>query len=193
MTKFWSEPFFHFFPDADRDFYYTLSDDGRLAAKYEDWQKDKMRISTERLHIRPFQQSDLHSLYQLLSDADVMQYLEPPFSEKRTAVFLDEAALCDNPLIYAVDDNNGNFVGYVIYHAYDEMAYEIGWVLGKEHWGKGYADELTQALIADAKDRTKSLVIECSPEQSATKKIALRNGFAYEGNVDGCEVYRRKI
>ncbi len=31
MTKFWSEPFFHFFPDVDRDFYYTLSDDGRLA------------------------------------------------------------------------------------------------------------------------------------------------------------------
>lgn len=152
-----------------------------------------MILKTERLTIRPFRHSDLHSLYQLLSDADVMRYLEPPFSEERTVVFLDEAALCDNPLIYAVDDRKGNFVGYVIYHTYDEMAYEIGWVFGKEHWGKGYADELTQALITDAKDRTKSLVIECLPEQSATKKIALRNGFVYEGNVDGCDVYRRKL
>lgn len=152
-----------------------------------------MIISTVRLHIRPFQQSDLHSLYRLLSDADVMRCMEPPFSEERTSIFLDEVALCDNPLIYAVDDRNGNFVGYVIYHPYDEMAYEIGWVLGKDHWGKGYANELTQALITDAEDRTKSLVIECLPEQSATKKIALRNGFAYEGNVDGCDVYRRKL
>ncbi len=122
-----------------------------------------------------------------------MRFLEPPFSKEKTATFLDEVALCNNPLVYAVDDKNGDFIGYVIYHTYDEMAYEIGWVLGKEHWGKGYADELTQALITDAKYRMKSLVIECSPEQSATRKIALRNGFAYEGNVDGCDVYRRKI
>lgn len=129
----------------------------------------------------------------LLSDADVMRYLEPPFSEEKTAVFLDEAALCSPPLIYAAEDKNGCFAGYVIYHAYDAMSYEIGWVLGKEHWGKGYADELTQALIADAKNKTRSLVIECSPEQTATKKIALRNGFVYEGHIDGCDVYRRKL
>lgn len=24
------------------------------------------------------------------------------------------------------------------FHTYDAMSYEIGWVLGKEHWGKGY-------------------------------------------------------
>lgn len=81
----------------------------------------------------------------------------------------------------------------MIYHAYDAMSYEIGWVLGKEYWGKGYAAELTQAFIANAKNESRSLVIECSPEQVATKKIALRNGFRYEGYVDGCDVHRLKM
>lgn len=87
-----------------------------------------MRISTKRLYIRPFQQSDLQLLHLPLSDADVIRYLEPPFSEKKTVVFLDEAALCNTPLIYAVEDKNGCFVGYVIDHTYDTMSYEIGWV-----------------------------------------------------------------
>ena len=152
-----------------------------------------MNIATKHLHIRHFKQSNLRSLYLLLSDVDVMHFLEPPFSKERTAAFLDEVALCNNPRIYAVEDKNGVFVGYVIYHAYDAMSYEIGWVLGKEYWGKGYAAELTQAFIANAKNESRSLVIECSPEQVATKKIALRNGFRYEGYVDGCDVYRLKM
>lgn len=148
---------------------------------------------TDRLQIRKFQAQDIDGLHRLLSDMEVMQYIEPPYSREKTAAFLKQAGLCEPPLIFAVENREGAFVGYVIYHPYDESAYELGWVLHKAYWHQGYAQELTEALIEDARCRADSLIIECAPQQSATKKIALRNGFVYEGNPDGCDVYRLRL
>ena len=146
-------------------------------------------MESSRLVIRHFKENDLDNLYKLLSDKDVMRYLESPFSKGKTADFLREAGLCEESLIYAVDDRNGCFIGYVIYHKYEEGSYEIGWVLYKEEWNKGYAQELTQMLIQDARDKSRNLVIECLPEQEISKRVALANGFVYSGNIDGCDVY----
>lgn len=81
------------------------------------------------LKIRRFEESDLQSLYELLSDEEVMRYIEPPYTLEKTKSFLKTAGLSDNPLIYAVDDENGSFVGYVIYHDYDYISKEIGWII----------------------------------------------------------------
>ena len=37
----------------------------------------------------------------------------------------------------------GEFLGYAIYHDYDEYSRELGWVLKPAFWHKGYADEMT--------------------------------------------------
>lgn len=148
-------------------------------------------MQTKRLTIRKFQRRDLEDLYHLLSDRDVMRYLQAPFTREETEAFLQKAGLSVSPLIYAVEDRGGSFVGYVIYHPYDKNSFEIGWVLCKHAWGRGYAQELTAALIQNAK--TQYLVLECAPEQIATKRIALKNQFLYVGNVDGCDVYRLEI
>lgn len=103
---------------------------------------------------------------------------------------MKNAGLCASPLIYAVEDSGGGFAGYVIYHPYERDSYEIGWVLCRENWGRGYAKELTEALIRDAGGRTNSLVIECVPEQTASIRIALHSGFRFEGQTEGCNVYR---
>lgn len=150
-------------------------------------------MKTDRLVIRKFKKSDVDNLYQLLSDEDIMRYMEPPYSRERVISFLDAVGLCDPPLILAVEDFQNNFVGYVIYHPYEKDSYEIGWVLQKEHWHKGYAKELTKALIEDAKQKTKFLILECHPQQTATKKIALKNHFLYMGQEDGCDIYRLQL
>ena len=40
---------------------------------------------TERLKIRKFTNNDLMELYNLLSDEDVMEFIEPPFSWKKNS------------------------------------------------------------------------------------------------------------
>ena len=150
------------------------------------------RIQTERMTIRRFKETDMENLFRLLSDPEVMRYIEPPYTREQTVSFLHSVALRQAPLIWAVDDLCDKFVGYVIFHPYDDSSYEIGWLLRKEHWHKGYATELTRALIEAGEKLQKDLVIECHPEQAVTQKIALRNGFAYVGKENGCNLYRRK-
>lgn len=148
---------------------------------------------TERLKIRKFRDDDLMALYHLLSDEDVMEFIEPPFSLEKTSDFLHRTALIDHPLIYAVEDLNQNFVGYVIFHEYDEDSFELGWILNQRDWGKGYATELTKAFMAHSANMGKNLVIECDPNQEISKRIAVKNGFEFMGESDGCSVFKRKL
>lgn len=149
-------------------------------------------MKKDELTFRKFHLTDLDALYQVLSDADVMRYIEPPFSKEQTKDFLISAGLCEPPLVYAAE-KDGEFIGYVIFHEYDADSYELGWILDKKHWGKGYAARLTKLLIAKADAMHKNLVIECVPEQETTKHLALANGFTYIGNTDNLDVFKRTV
>lgn len=148
---------------------------------------------TERLNIRKFTNNDLTELYILLSDEDVMEFIESPFSWDKTANFLNSVALIDPPLIYAVEDFSQKFIGYVIFHEYDKDSFELGWILNKRYWGKGYANELTKAFINRSLEIGKNLIIECDPNQENTKRIAMKNNFEFLGESDGRSVFKRKL
>ncbi len=143
------------------------------------------------LTIRKMTINDLESLYELLSEPQVMQYLEPPYSKEKTKRFLIDAGLSDPPRVYAVD-RDGTFIGYVIFHAYDKASIEIGWVLHPLYWGNGYASQLTELLIDKGLELHKQLVIECVPEQEITKHLAMKYGFEYDGRIGGLDVFRLK-
>ena len=139
--------------------------------------------------IRKMQSSDADALYRLLSDPEVMRYLEPPYGRAQAEAFLHHAGLAAQPLVYAVEADN-SFIGYVIYHAYDEESVEIGWVILREYWGRGYASALTDQLICRARQAQKDVVIECVPAQKATIRIAIKRGFHYCGTREGLAIYR---
>ena len=143
-----------------------------------------------RRRLRTMRRGDLEELYALLSDAEVMRWLEPPFTREQAERFLQQAGLSDPPLIYAAENAEGEFLGYAIYHDYDDHSRELGWVLKRSAWRKGYADEMTALLTALARREGKNAVIECVPEQTASAHIARRHGFSYEGRADSCDVYR---
>ncbi len=145
------------------------------------------------MKIRRFEKSDLNNLYVTLSDPDVMTYIEDPYTLEQTKEMLDDVLSDETPNIYAAEDDEGRYVGYVIFHEYDEDAYELGWLLNKSEWGKGYACRLTEMMIEDAKKKGVNAVIECDPEQQVTKHIAEKYGFEYEEFWDGCDVYRLKL
>ena len=141
------------------------------------------------LTIREMRESDFEPLFELLSNEQVMCYIEPPYTKEETASFLKSAGLSDPPLIFAVEWE-GHFIGYIIFHDYDENSMEIGWVLHPSYWGMGCASSLTEQLIDRCRILGKQAVIECSPAQEVTKHIALKYGFEYIGNVSGLDVFR---
>ncbi|MBR1822355.1 MAG: GNAT family N-acetyltransferase [Clostridia bacterium] len=143
------------------------------------------------LTIRKMNKNDLEPLHELLSEPRVMKFLEPPYTKEKTKQFLMDAGLCDPPRVFAVD-RGGTFIGYVIFHDYDDVSFEIGWVLHPLYWGNGYASHLTELLIGKGQELHKQLVIECVPEQEVTKHLAMKYGFDYDGRTGGLDVFRRK-
>lgn len=141
------------------------------------------------MKIRKMRETDEQDLYEVLSDPDVMRYIEPPFSMEQTRKFIKECGMCEPPRVYAVENDNEEFVGYVIFHEYDSDSMEIGWLFKKKYWGKGYATKLTRELLGKARTLGKNAVIECDPEQEITKKIANNLGFKYMGIEDDMCVF----
>lgn len=151
-----------------------------------------MELITERCLIRNMKMKDADDLYQALSDQRVMMYVEQPFDMERTKQFIQSAGLCEPPLMYSIVwKMTGKVIGHAIYHSYEKNDYEIGWVLNKDYWGMGIADELTKELIRCARNLgVESCIIECDERQIASQKIAVRNGFVYEDQSDNLQRYR---
>lgn len=142
-------------------------------------QNTDVLFETENLCVKKFTPDDANNVYRVLSDAQVMKFVESPFTEKQTETFLENCGLTAPPLVYAVwHKQNKNYVGHLIFHRYDKTDYETGWVLDKNYWGRGYAQELLQATIryCNANDIC-GLILECDNRQTQTKHIAQKFGF----------------
>ena len=149
-----------------------------------------MRIETSRLLVRNLRPTDGDALYAVLSDSEVMRYVEPPFSAEQTRTFLQAAGLCEPPLVYAVVwKQTGELIGHLIWHPWDETGMELGWILRRDFWGRGIAAELTAALLART-DR--DVILECSPDQRVTQHIAETFGFSRIGQQKGVTLVTKK-
>ena len=88
------------------------------------------------MRIREFEKSDLENLFGTLSDPDVMTYIEDPYTFEDTQALLEDVLSSEERSIHAVEDDEGNYIGYVIFHPYEADSYELGWLLNKSEWGK---------------------------------------------------------
>ena len=149
-----------------------------------------MDLKTNRLSIRPFTMEDTDALFPILSDPTVMRFIEPPYTRSQTAAFITDQLRAEVPQAYALTDHDGTLLGQLTWHPYDSEAYELGWILAREHWGKGYATEITQALLGIAWSELKDVVIQCTPEQTTAASIAAKNGFFFLGVENGLHVHR---
>jgi ribosomal-protein-alanine N-acetyltransferase len=137
-------------------------------------------IETQRCIVRKFQLSDTDDLYKVLSNPEVMKFIEPPFTYTKTKNFIIQYGLCEKPLVWALElKESGSVIGHVIFHQYDTGKYEIGWIISDRLWGGGIASEVTKQLIKFAQQNSdiSSLVLECAPNQEVTKYLAIKHGF----------------
>lgn len=146
---------------------------------------------TERLLVRRLTENDADALYAVLSDPEVMRYIEPPFSREQTQEFIRSSGMCDPPLVYAVMwKQTGELIGHLIWHSWDETAMELGWILRRDLWGHGITKELTASVLAQA---DQDVILECSPAQTATRHIAEAFGFHAVAINEERIIFRRKM
>ena len=106
-----------------------------------------MYLETDRLRIRDFKLSDIDDLYEIFSDDEVMEYIEPVYDRNKTLNFLREFCIEHKGAFACVNKENEKVIGYIIFNEYEDKVYELGWIFNKEYWGKGYAYESCDAVI----------------------------------------------
>ncbi len=152
-----------------------------------------MKLTTERLEIRPFQPTDISAAFAYLSDAQVMEFVEPPFDMAKTVDFIRENGMGNAPRVYAlVEKGNGDLIGHVIFHPFEsDSVYELGWILGRSSWGKGYALEISRALVRHGFTilRLRQIVVETVPENVKARKVIEKLGMCKQAACDGLDVW----
>jgi len=118
--------------------------------------KETIHLETKRLKLRQWKDTDLPIFSEMNADPSVMEYYPSILSEDESIAMANKL----KELIYerswgfwAVETKEKNeFIGFVGLHkpTYDlpvTPCVEIGWRLGKQHWGKGYATEAANEVL----------------------------------------------
>lgn len=153
------------------------------------------KLQTQRTMLRRFQLSDLRNMIVLESDPDVMRFtpLRVPQTLEKTEARLKsliEKEATYAPLgVWAVEGKEtSDFVGWFMLTMTEFKLPEVGFMIMKNHWGKGFATEVLQTLIGfGMKDLNYSGIAAVTDydnvasihllEKLGFKKVSTRNKF----------------
>jgi len=159
-------------------------------------------IETDRLLLRPFCEQDTENVFACWeSDPDVAKYMfwcshNDINKTKEWISFETEQIPSDKWFRWAVIIKSTNtLIGTgLVYFEEEYNLFEVGYNLGKEYWGYGYATEAMKAVVEYAKNipGVKELVGRYAKENPASGNVLKKLGFVYcreipyeanEGNV----------
>lgn len=147
------------------------------------------RIETDRLVLRPPQPGDEEALYRAINDFEVVRMLADapwPYRREDAHAFVARAPAwdpaTDRPLMIVHRDLG--VIGGCGFHAADEEPYpELGYWIGRAHWGRGYASEAAAAALVWAHGAWGKRVA-CSEhfaENPASGRVLVKAGMLYTG------------
>lgn len=143
-------------------------------------------LTTERLVLRQLRQDDAEALFPILSDANVMTWWSsgPHSSPAETADYIrHNAAEGQGHLCWAITAGDDIARGWVILTDRRPGVAEIGYILGRDHWGGGIAREAVGRVIeyGFAEGGPRRIFADTDPENAPSIALLERLGFQREG------------
>lgn len=150
-------------------------------------------LKTDRLLLRPSRADDLDAVHAYASDPDNTRFMLflPNGAREETARFLSAAAAeWEKPhpqcyeFVLTLDD--GTLIGAAsIALAGAEGTGELGWILNRQYWKRGYAKEAALALIAFAREELglTRLVAHCDARNQASARVMEAIGLTLEDDA----------
>ena len=136
-------------------------------------------LKTERLVLRPFEETDAEGLHAYLGDEEVVRY-EPYGAMTMEECRQEAARRASDEAFWAVCLADGTLIGNLYLSGADEFGTrEIGYVFARPYWHKGYATEAARRLMAYAFDRL--IIALCDTRNAASFVLMERLGMRREG------------
>ena len=146
-------------------------------------------LTTDRLTLRPWRESDLNDFYEYASVDGVGQMAgwNPHRNLEESKAIL--SSFIQNKKTFALE-YQGKVVGSLGIEKYDEKNYpelndrqgrEIGYVLSKEYWGRGLMPEAVKAVIAYLFDAAglDFIIVGHFDWNSQSRRVVEKCGFRY--------------
>ena len=155
------------------------------------WGDELPRLEGSRVALRGLGDADVPALLAIFGDPEVMRFWSsgPLAGEQGARALLDDirrhfrARTLFQWGIARLDDDA--IVGTTtIFHIDDEHRRgEIGFAIGRSHWGRGYASEAVTLLIRFAFEQLglHRLEADPDPQNAASIRVLEKQGFRYEG------------
>lgn len=86
--------------------------------------------------IRNFIPEDATDLHEIFSDAETMEYSEPPYDWEKTKQFLASFCISRGRAVAAVHKGSGKVIGYILFGEIQPGEYELGWFFNGENAGR---------------------------------------------------------
>jgi RimJ/RimL family protein N-acetyltransferase len=150
-------------------------------------------IETERLTLRPFREADAAAFFELSQDPEVMRYVGdrrvPTLQEAWRAVagWIGHWALRGYGQWAIEERASGVFIGRAgIINPADWPGPEVGYLLGREWWGRGYATEAARVAMdwGFREIGFADLLSLIDPANQASIAVATRLGESLRGETD---------
>lgn len=147
-------------------------------------------ITTKRLYLEALNESDMHGLKSMLQDPDVMYAYEGAFSDKevdewykRQLSRYEEYGFGLWAVKIKTSDEFIGQCGITMQSCNGKLVPEIGYLLRKEFWHKGYATEAAKACMAYGFSKLgfTELFSIIRDGNIASMRVAERNGMTITG------------
>lgn len=152
---------------------------------------DITELATERLLLRPLAPPDAAALFAVFSNPEVMRYWSsPPWTDMEQAdQYIASAAqeIASGAMLRLGLEvaATGQIIGQAALHHFDgqNRRCEVGYALGRAHWGKGYIAEALAAMLDHGFVQLDLNRVEADvdPRNPASAKALVRLGFRHEG------------
>jgi ribosomal-protein-alanine N-acetyltransferase len=148
----------------------------------------------ERIGLRLVRESDLNTLYEMLTNLDTRGSYFPlgVTSEPNLRAEFNKKGFWDREEgMLLMVDKEGQIVGEIEYFPITHylQGYEISYQLfGTQYSGKGYTTEAVNLLVGClfGRKRVNRMQLNIHPENAASKKVAEKCGFIFEGIMRDC-------
>lgn len=152
-------------------------------------------IETERLILRPWRAADQVPFAAINADPEVMRFFPEVLTPAGTAALIGrlEAHFAEHGFGFGAVErrSDGALVGMVglkrvLPEAPCAPAVEVGWRLGRDYWGAGYATEAARAWIdwGFARRDLAEVVAFVVPENRASQAVMTRLGMTRDPGRD---------
>lgn len=151
-------------------------------------------LETPRLVLRPFVEADATALFDVSHDPEVMRFIGdrtiPSMEDcwRAVATWLGHWQIRGYGPLAVVERESGRFIGRVsLWYPYGWPAPELGYMFGRDAWGRGYATEAAGAALHWAFANVTDLddwISLIDPANTASVRVVTKLGETRRGETE---------